>query len=51
MLIKGQDVDNIVAGNTLSDVGLPHKHFDNMLCNPPKECIDRILTMIGGFSA
>lgn len=35
MLIKGQDVDNIVAGNTLSDDGHPHKTFDYMLSNPP----------------
>ncbi|WP_193213287.1 type I restriction-modification system subunit M [Luteolibacter marinus] len=35
MLIKGQDVGNIVAGNTLSDDGLPGKHFDYMLSNPP----------------
>jgi hypothetical protein len=31
MLIKGQDVANIVAGNTLSDDGHPHKKFDYML--------------------
>lgn len=35
MLIKGQDVDNIVLGNTLSDDGHCHKHFDYMLSNPP----------------
>ena len=35
MLIKGQDVRNIVAGNTLSDDGHPHKSFDYMLSNPP----------------
>ncbi|WP_245489864.1 type I restriction-modification system subunit M [Rhizobium ruizarguesonis] len=35
MLIKGQDVSNIVAGNTLSDDGHPHKKFDYMLSNPP----------------
>jgi type I restriction enzyme M protein len=35
MLIKGQDVGNIVFGNTLSDDGHPHKHFDYMLANPP----------------
>ena len=35
MLIKGQDVRNIVFGNTLSDDGLPGKHFDYMLSNPP----------------
>lgn len=35
MLIKGQDVSNIVLGNTLSDDGLKGKHFDYMLSNPP----------------
>jgi type I restriction enzyme M protein len=35
MLIKGQDIANIVFGNTLSDDGLPGKHFDYMLSNPP----------------
>jgi type I restriction enzyme M protein len=35
MLIKGQDVANIVAGNTLSDDGHMHKKFDYMLSNPP----------------
>jgi len=35
MLIKGQDVANIVYGNTLSDDGHPHKKFDYMLSNPP----------------
>ncbi len=35
MLIKGQDVANIVAGNTLADDGHPHKKFDYMLSNPP----------------
>lgn len=35
MLIKGQDVGNIKAGNTLSDDQLPHDHFDYMLSNPP----------------
>ena len=35
MLIKGQDVANIVAGNTLSDDGHGHKKFDYMLSNPP----------------
>ena len=35
MLIKGQDVANIVFGNTLSDDGHPHKKFDYMLSNPP----------------
>jgi type I restriction enzyme M protein len=35
MLIKGQDVANIIAGNTLSEDGHPHKVFDYMLSNPP----------------
>lgn len=35
MLIKGQDVDDIVQGNTLSDDAHAHKHFDYMLSNPP----------------
>ena len=35
MLIKGQDVANIVYGNTLSDDGHPHRKFDYMLSNPP----------------
>jgi type I restriction enzyme M protein len=35
MLIKGQDIANIVFGNTLSADGLPRKSFDYMLSNPP----------------
>ena len=35
MLIKGQDIANIILGNTLSNDGLPGKHFDYMLSNPP----------------
>lgn len=35
MLIKGQDVSNIVFGNTLSDDGHSHRKFDYMLSNPP----------------
>ncbi|OQZ07363.1 MAG: restriction endonuclease subunit M [Planctomycetes bacterium UTPLA1] len=35
MLIKGQDVANIVFGNTLSEDGHPHRTFDYMLSNPP----------------
>jgi type I restriction enzyme M protein len=35
MLIKGQDVSNIVFGNTLSADGMVGKHFDYMLSNPP----------------
>ena len=35
MLIKGQDVGNIVVGNTLSDDGHGGRKFDYMLSNPP----------------
>lgn len=35
MLIKGQDIANIIFGNTLSADGLPGKEFDYMLSNPP----------------
>ncbi|MDY0270760.1 type I restriction-modification system subunit M [Trichloromonas sp.] len=35
LLIKGQDISNMVAGNTLSDDGFPHTRFDYMLSNPP----------------
>jgi len=35
MLIKGQDIANIVFGNTLSNDGLFGKLFDYMLSNPP----------------
>jgi len=35
MLIKGQDIANIIFGNTLSADGLPGKYFDYMLSNPP----------------
>ena len=35
MLIKGQDVAKIVAGNTLSDDGHAGRKFDYMLSNPP----------------
>ncbi|WP_294000752.1 type I restriction-modification system subunit M [Sphaerotilus sp.] len=35
MLIKGQDIRNIVLGNTLSEDGLRGKTFDYMLSNPP----------------
>jgi type I restriction enzyme M protein len=35
MLIKGQDLANIVAGNTLSDDGHGRAKFDYMLSNPP----------------
>lgn len=35
MLVKGQAVENIVFGNTLSDDGHALKKFDYMLSNPP----------------
>ncbi|MUG84806.1 N-6 DNA methylase [Paenibacillus timonensis] len=35
MLIKGQDVSNIIYGNTLSEDGHSNKKFDYMLSNPP----------------
>ena len=35
MLIKGQKVENIKHGNTLSDDQLKGYHFDYMLSNPP----------------
>lgn len=35
MLIKGQDVANVIFGNTLSDDGHGDKTFDYMLSNPP----------------
>ncbi|HZT76400.1 MAG TPA: class I SAM-dependent DNA methyltransferase [Vicinamibacterales bacterium] len=35
MLIKGQDIGNIIFGNTLSNDGHSGKHFDYMLSNPP----------------
>ena len=35
MLIKGQDVQNIILGNTLSDDGLAGQRFDYSLSNPP----------------
>ena len=35
MLIKGQDIANIILGNTLSEDGLLGKLFDYMLSNPP----------------
>lgn len=35
MLIRGQDVANIVAGNTLSEDGHAGRKFDYMLSNPP----------------
>lgn len=35
MLIKGQEVNNIIFGDTLSNDGHPDKKFDYMLSNPP----------------
>lgn len=35
MLIKNQDIANIIYGNTLSEDGHVHKMFDYMLANPP----------------
>jgi type I restriction enzyme M protein len=35
MLIKGQDIANIIFGNTLSNDGLSGQQFDYMLSNPP----------------
>ncbi len=35
LLIKGQDIGNIVLGNTLSEAGHRGQRFDYMLSNPP----------------
>jgi type I restriction enzyme M protein len=35
MLIKGQDINSICFGNTLSDDQLPEQKYDYMLSNPP----------------
>lgn len=35
MIIKGQDVDNIHFGDTLTDDGFTGKRFDYLLSNPP----------------
>ncbi len=35
MLIRGQSVENMAAGNTLSEDGFPTRKFDYMLSNPP----------------
>ena len=35
MLIKGQDINSICFGNTLSDDKLPEQEYDYMLSNPP----------------
>ncbi|MGW5525248.1 type I restriction-modification system subunit M [Gordonia sp. NPDC003950] len=35
MIIKGQDVDNIYLGDTLTDDNFRGRHFDYLLSNPP----------------
>lgn len=35
MLIKGQDTNNIVFGNTLTDDGHKNKHYRYLISNPP----------------
>lgn len=35
MIIKGQGVDNIFLGDTLTDDGFAGRHFDFLLSNPP----------------
>jgi len=35
MILKGQDPDRIVHGNSFSNDGFPSKQFDYMLSNPP----------------
>src|SRR3989442_2536097 len=35
MLIKGEDADNIILGDTFSKDGFPDEKFDYMLANPP----------------
>jgi type I restriction enzyme M protein len=35
MLIKGENAENIILGDTLKDDGHPGKQFDYMLANPP----------------
>lgn len=35
MLIKGQEPENIVYGNSFTDDGFPSRNFDYMLSNPP----------------
>ncbi|PBI95366.1 putative type I restriction enzymeP M protein [Rhodococcus erythropolis] len=35
MIIKGQGVDNIYLGDTLTDDGFSGRHFDFLLSNPP----------------
>jgi len=35
MLVKGQDVDNVICGDTLKDPAFREKKFDYCLANPP----------------
>ena len=35
LLIKGQPIQNVIFGNTLSNDGLPGQKFDYLLSNPP----------------
>ena len=35
MMLKGNNPDNIVFGNTFTEDGLAGRQFDYMLCNPP----------------
>src|SRR5204863_4236829 len=35
MLIKGEEADNIILGDTFSKDGFPDEKFDYMLANPP----------------
>ncbi len=35
MIIKGQNIDHIIYGDTLRNDGLKDEKFDYMLCNPP----------------
>lgn len=35
MLIKGQDISNVIQGNTLTDDAFPNHTFDYMFSNPP----------------
>ena len=35
MIVKGQDVDNIYMGESLTDDGFRTRHFDFLLSNPP----------------
>ena len=35
MMIKGQEIEHIVFGDSFTNDGFPDKHFDYMLANPP----------------